>query len=212
MPITQSANNQSSRASLADIVFLIDSSGSMKECYEGLKTHIGDFATGLESNPAARIDYRLGILSAGRMLFQKKGFSSNQGEFTRALDKMTCSGGDELTLPALDWALDFEWRHGVHKVVILFTDEPVRAKLFIFGPQCPEFKRICKEVPACLYTQISDHAAFFGSGFGSVLNQIGKTVSQSCGSNLQLPAASGVAKDIYGLLSMADLEIENVTV
>ena len=235
MPIQQSSGIVPQMANPADIVFLLDASGSMSDCFEGLKNHVGEFIAGLDANPNFRIDFRLGILSAGCASFQKKDFNPDPAEFRRAMSRMRCGDQDELTLPALDWALDFDWRRGAHKVIVLFTDEPIeggaepefqtsrlddlvakaatlRAKLFVFGPVCPHLERLCREVPGSLFSLVDDHEAFFGAGFGSVLSQIGKNVSRSCGTGLQAPAGSTVRRDIYGLVSLGTPGIEHVSV
>lgn len=237
MPITQSqVNPQMMGADIkADIIFIIDSSGSMLPCFDGVKKHIQVFVQELTTGANTPIDYRLGILSAGYFSFLKKDFTENIEDFRTAIGRMKAEWGNEFTLPALDFAMDYDFRQQTHKVIILFSDEPVRGgaqvkfqlskldeliekatmihvKFFIFAPDCPSLKQIANLVPGSSFTDIRRHEEFFTSNFSEVLKKIGKTVSSSCGSFVpdQLDETDLVEKDLYRLKKRLKPEIIEV--
>jgi hypothetical protein len=124
---------------VADVVFCLDASDSMKPCIDGVRTHIGSFLEGLKSDQQRAWDVRFDFVahftvkgeedSIGHAhfslyhdependvldnLYLKQGtgrfFTSNIDEFKRGLDKVQVLG-DEGPLVALDSCLDFPWR------------------------------------------------------------------------------------------------------
>lgn len=134
----------------ADVVFVIDASGSMEPCINALKANIALFASSVHGPNAGSFDLRLefvalkvdsnaGIYSA---LASRTGNAidaiysaasqrhagllwSGPEEFRSGLDRIRV-GADEDNLMALDMALDLPWRQasGCHRVVVLLTDEP----------------------------------------------------------------------------------------
>lgn len=208
------------RKGVADIVFCIDASGSMEPCIEGVKNHIEKFLDGVLSNPQLSfVDWRLGILAHDSENFYILDFTNDITRFKDALRKVK-TGGQEFTLPALDWSLDFPWREDAHKIIVLFTDEPLedgedpgfqrskmeelrnkiialRCMVFFVGPECPEYREI-EKLPRCIFEPISQHSDFYKVGFDKVLERIGKTISRSIESPQQ-PLKISVSKDIYGI-------------
>ena len=202
---------------IADIVFCIDASGSMEPCIEGVKEHIEKFIDGVSSNPQISVDWRLGILAHDSEKFYILDFTNDIFRFKNALKKIK-TGGQEFTLPALDWSLDFPWRENAHKIIVLFTDEPLedgedpdfqRSKMkdlyekivslqcmvYFVGPECPEYREI-EKLPRCIFESISGHSDFYKVGFDEVLERIGKSLSASI-HPLQQPVSASVSKDIY---------------
>lgn len=134
----------------ADIIFCIDASDSMQPCFDGLRKHIGTFASGLASsgqtNWDLRLDYvahhaseeneqsvfRHSSLFNGELmepLYRKtpqtgKFFTADVEEFKRGLNSVELSG-NEAPLVALDFCLDFPWRDAAncHRAIVLMTDE-----------------------------------------------------------------------------------------
>jgi hypothetical protein len=134
-----------------DIVFCLDASSSMKPCFDGMRNHIGEFVTSLQSNPQIQWDWRLDFVAhcagdargmaahAQRSMYHEevwhslyqsatqsnRFFTDNLDDFKRRLAGITVAG-DEAPLVALDICLDFPWRPAAmcHRVVILLTDEP----------------------------------------------------------------------------------------
>jgi hypothetical protein len=135
---------------VADIVFCIDSSGSMSRCFVEVKRHVQDFVDGLRSGGNVRWDLRLDFLSytvdsggyqfyslcyrSTKMFLQAlygqggspSFFTSDIGEFQKGVGRLS-TGSDEASVIALDTALDYPWRDAssCHRVVVLLTDEAV---------------------------------------------------------------------------------------
>jgi len=205
---------------VADIVFCIDASGSMEPCIEGVKKHIQKLLDGILSNPQlSYLDWRLGIVAHDSTNFFILDFTNNLSRFKEALKKIT-SGGNEFTLPALDWCLDFNWRDNAHKIIILFTDEPLeggeepefqrskikelfekiitlKAMVYFVGPDCPEYRDIQK-LPKCIFEPIEEHSDFFNIEFDKVMERIGKTLSGSIVYSQQAEKHK-VNNDIYNI-------------
>ncbi|MBP6059261.1 MAG: VWA domain-containing protein [Candidatus Saccharicenans sp.] len=205
---------------VADIVFCIDASGSMEPCLKGLKDHIKKFLDGLSSNKQiSSLSWRLGIVAHDAERFYILDFTSELDRFKQALKKIK-PGANEYTLPALDWSLDFPWNENAHKIVIAFTDEPLkdgynpdfqaskkdmlfekiknlRCMVYFVGPECPVYKEI-QTLPRCFFVPITEQADFFKVGFEQVLERIGKTLSGSIASSVQAPRVE-IEKDIYNI-------------
>jgi hypothetical protein len=205
---------------VADIVFCIDASGSMEPCIEGVKKHIEKFLDGVSSNPQlSYLDWRLGIVAHDSEHFYIMDFTTDLSRFKDALKRIE-TGGNEFTLPALDWSLDFPWRNDSHKIIVLFTDEPLetgaepdfqrlkmkelyekivslRCMVYFVGPSCPEYEEFAK-LPRCFFEEIKGHKDFYKVGFDKVLERIGKTISGSILSTQQ-PSKPNIPKDIYNI-------------
>lgn len=215
-----------STTGVVDIVFLLDVSDSMRPCIDGVRAHLGDFIRSLEAGSQHRMDYRLDFLahccdaSGGPFelsTLRNSGvgvvtalygpgrpnsfFTADPNELRKELSKIEVAG-DEATIVALDFALDFPWRprRSCHRVVIAMSDEPLetgalvaeqRAKisdviektqalgvmLFLVAPESAAFAELA-EADKSEY-QVIDAT---GDGlrtvdFGKVLSFIGKTIS-----------------------------------
>lgn len=135
----------------ADIVFLLDASGSMTPCIEAVKKNIGKLAEYFKSDAQNTWDVRLSFLAhaSWQHLYHLQSLSLSGLELVDAVYKpQTMSGsalfttdvkefqaaltqvktqGDETTLVALDIALDFPWRpaEACHRAVICLSDEAI---------------------------------------------------------------------------------------
>ena len=135
----------------ADIVFLLDASGSMTPCIEGVKRNIEKLVGYFHSDTQNTWDVRLGFLahSSWRHLHNLSSIAisgfplieavyKNRGGntdafFTPKIDTFKTAlaavktEGDETTLVALDVALDFPWRpaESCHRALIVLTDEAI---------------------------------------------------------------------------------------
>ena len=194
---------------VADIVFVIDNSRSMRKFINELRSRINDFINTVGSNPQLSwLDYRLGIVCATvkkekasyMPYFYELNFTSNIEEFKKALGNIPL-GGNEFTLPAIDRALDFPWRKAT-RIVIVFTDETIdtgydpeyqkrqfpllRKKiknlhitLFLIAPKCKEYEELAT-LPKSIVSFLKDKKDFEDLSFiNTVLQFMGKTVSQS---------------------------------
>jgi hypothetical protein len=128
-----------------DLVLVVDSSSSMRPCFEALAANLGELIRPLEE---ARMNVEFGIVvhSATRQSEQvwylhrfvcpeadlpygpnaerKDYFSGKSDEVTRVLND-TIPEGDEHTLMALDVAIDLPYRPvaSTHRVIAVFSDE-----------------------------------------------------------------------------------------
>jgi len=113
----------------ADIMWVIDRSGSMGTGIENIINNIDTFVSELS---ARGIDYRNGLLTYEGIFAEPPpswctmyGFASNDEEFKTWLNGITISGSNEPTLFALYEANKVEWRENASRTMILITDEPV---------------------------------------------------------------------------------------
>jgi hypothetical protein len=217
-----------STTGVVDIVFLLDASDSMRPCIDAVRRHLGDFICGLESGSQHRIDYRLDFLahccdSSGTPFnlsslrnsgvdlvaaLYKPGqsgsfFTTDPEEFRKGLGRVDVAG-DEATIVALDFALDFPWRprSSCHRVVIALSDEPLetgasvatqRAKisdvidkiqalgvmLFLVAPESPAFAELAEADKSEYQVIDTTGDGLAGVDFGKVLSFIGKTISMA---------------------------------
>ena len=141
----------------ADVVFVIDTSGSMGPCIRDVCKNIRSLVDGFRAEINEPWDIRLDFVGANswnfqsvyhrgsrdallRALYSGEGrfFTSDIDEFKNALDHVEGSiGYDELTLVGIDTALDFPWRpqSEVRRGVVVLTDEEVDTGA------APEFER-----------------------------------------------------------------------
>ena len=134
-------------ALIVEVVFVIDASGSMKPCFEGLARHLEDFLRPLQG---FKFKIRLGLLAmnvgaddGGGRVFDVTTltgdldtiYDAEQEEdiFTESPDiflsrlRAVSLEGDENNLIALDMALDFPFGPSgrTRRVVAMFSDEPI---------------------------------------------------------------------------------------
>jgi len=214
---------------IADVVFCLDASGSMSPCIDGVRRHIIDFLSGIRSNNQLSWDLRLDFVAYAasgdqpwkrfpglghRSVFhdelleplylgrQGRFFTTDTREFQTALERVE-AGGDEATLVALDFALDFPWRDGrsCHRAVIVMTDEPfesgayeaeqkarlqelitkiqkLRVMLFLIAPDSPVYNELA-QVDRSEYEVVDGGDGLAGVDFGAALAYIGKSLSVS---------------------------------
>lgn len=127
-------------ARLADIVFTLDTTGSMDFAIEGLKDVISQLA---DIYLEERIDTRLGLIqfrdritfgesedgynTLRREIFDGEEFTSNAKQFSDVLQFYVAYGGgpdEESSLDALALAADSYWREDAHRIIIHITDAP----------------------------------------------------------------------------------------
>jgi len=144
----------STTSGVADVVFCLDASASMRPCIEEVCKHIDSFLAGLKAGGQFTWNLRFDFIAhrgstSGQLdnialfttqsiyypeawyplykdnLQNAKFFTSDIGEFKNALNRVNPEG-DEAPLVGLDFCLDLPWRPSetCHRVVILMTDEP----------------------------------------------------------------------------------------
>ena len=118
----------------ADVVFVIDTTGSMSGAIAGVKSNINTFASKLVSDynidvNFALIDYRDITVDGTGSTVLRKNLSSNWytsvSTFTNAVNALRVSGGGdtpETPIDALEIARTLDWRGDAVKFVVLVTD------------------------------------------------------------------------------------------
>lgn len=233
-----------STTGVVDVVFLIDASNSMRPCIDAIRNHLSGFIRALETGTQQRMDYRLDFLAhccdssggpfgmsslrtSGVELIQslyKPGrldrfFTTNAEELRAGLGRIEVEG-DEATVVALDFALDFPWRsrRSCHRVVIALSDEPLETGALVAEQKAKLSAMIDKiqDLGVMLFLVAPDSAGFavlaeadkseyqiidaVGDGlrtvdFGKVLAFIGKTISMS---SLHAGDDGRVARALFG--------------
>ncbi len=140
----------------ADIVFCIDSSGSMQPAIDAVRANISSLLEGLTTGGGqsyswdVRFDFlafndnrslvhchnnlRAGGMTLLNAIYTQPDpslfFTQSVDEFRKALAKVTVEDEEEQLL-ALDVAMDYPWRpsNACHRVVVLLTDEAVETGL-----------------------------------------------------------------------------------
>lgn len=135
----------------ADVVFVLDASGSMEPLFDGMRRNLNAFVEGLSEGHGAVQDIRLDFLAHNgdetkfhastigydscldviKHLYKnnndsKRFFTNSPKVFTDRLGAVKCAG-DETGLYALDLALDFPWRPAqkTRRAIVYITDEPL---------------------------------------------------------------------------------------
>jgi len=228
--------NRASAVNKADIVFCIDISGSMTPCIEGVKDNIQDFIDGLDSPNNVDGDYRIGFIAQDSRkfeIFKLSDYENYSDEFKNSLKSLS-TGADEFTLPALDWAADFDWdaENKRHSCIVLFTDEPIdgflwggykpkfqkskvdlliqklkdlKILLYMVTPRCKTYEKISKKVPKSSW-DVLNNKKFSSISYSDLLVKIGKTLSASMG-NYQKPKS--VTKDLYDVQQYVNIKYLN---
>ena len=113
---------------VADIVFVVDVSGTMSDIIDAVKQYIAEFVDMLVNDPQSTVkDVRLGLVTHdvdGDARVHAVDFMAEPGDFRNALMNAP-DGGTEYGLPAIDRALDFPWRPECRRYIVFFSDENV---------------------------------------------------------------------------------------
>jgi hypothetical protein len=113
-----------------DLVFVIDTTGSMSDKIEGLLTTCAKF---VEDFNTLRLNHRIAIVSFGDLRvpgdkIQNTAFTSSVAVTQKSLRHIPRNGGGgnegESSLEALERALSMPFRPDAVKVIVLITDEP----------------------------------------------------------------------------------------
>lgn len=115
-----------------DIVFVIDTTGSMDDEISGVKNTCVAFADKLRR---ANRDFRLGLITFGDEIRQVYGvndtLTADAEEFKRWIGHQRADGGDdepEISLDGLARAMQMRYRADTQKILILITDAPPHVK------------------------------------------------------------------------------------
>jgi hypothetical protein len=189
---------------IADIVFCIDFSPSMRSCIDGVKDHISTFVKSIEgADPNKAIDWRIAFVGYSSSEFLVCPFTKDPAEFAFKLANAKASRSDEFTAGVIDYCIsEMDWRPVSNKFLVVFTDEtlkegyteeglveerfPLLLKkigdsgtwLFFYGPNCPYYSQF-KQYTRGKVTVVEDR--FAEMSFEELFSFLGKTVSNSTG-------------------------------
>lgn len=168
---------------LADIVFIVDNSGSMSNEQAAVRSNLAAFATQLEANG---VDFRLGLVRFGQsgsgnpILVNAGAMASTAADFIdHYLNQLTASGGTEPGLAAiLSACRNYPFRTGSQRHFLLITDED------------SDGGSLSDAISCCNGNQITVHvAALCSSGHSS---------TDYCGSNAIRGATGGLQFNVAG--------------
>ncbi|MEM1093627.1 MAG: VWA domain-containing protein [Bacteroidota bacterium] len=106
----------------ADVVFVLDVSGSMGNEIAAVRSNIVEFADSLTQRG---IDYRLGLVAFRDAVTEVSNFTDDVDSFRGVVGRQTASGGGdrpENSLDAIDRAAQFAFRPTAQRVLIWITD------------------------------------------------------------------------------------------
>jgi len=106
--------------SMADIVFVLDCSGSMGDDIQAINRNIKEFC---DSLLARGIDFRLGLVTFSTTIDDVFDFTDNVELFKSWLDQITLWGGVENSLGALYRATELSFRQLSKRTFVWITDE-----------------------------------------------------------------------------------------
>jgi len=205
---------------VADIVFCIDSTGSMTPCIDNVKANIGSFVETIKtSNPNTPLDWRAKILGYRDFNIDSEylidnDFVTTTEELQNQLSRIVAEGGGDLeesTFDAILYAtLKSQWRERCHKIIVVFTDAPPlgnfnskttselgipdsfevfkqmlaekHIKLFLYGPKHPLYQELSLQSRLIIEQMDNAEEGLKNLDFKTVLETIGKTVSDYAGS------------------------------
>jgi hypothetical protein len=149
----------------ADIVFLIDSTGSMGHEIEDVYDIVDDFTQVLDDS---EIDYRLGLVEFKDYPtspcgissdfpyliheFNEGDFTTNAQEFRNKVNELSAYGGMDIPeshLKAIDESIEMNWRENANKFEIMLTDAAPHAQDCVETHWAPWYCGYC--IPEYLY-------------------------------------------------------------
>lgn len=206
-------------ARTADVVFVIDQSGSMTSVFHHVSDWLTEFVRSADEASGKKLDMRFGFLAANSQRYTRlqEFFTTDAGRFSALAELRT--GQDEATLPAIDIAADFPWRRGAHRFIVVLSDEPtsqgfdvewqlsmidemlsklsaIRAKVRMVAPDCQHFDRL-RVLPHFHRTKPATRSAFSDPKFfAALMAEMGGDVSRLSESR-DRDAASPAKPDLY---------------
>lgn len=139
------AENEARLETKADVVFLVDVTGSMQDCIDALKQNVGNLASSLEGESNVKVDWRAKVIGyrdleadpePDQFVGKDNAFVSTSAELASQIAPLEAKGGGpgqeeipESALDALKMAIDTgDWidiGQG-HRIVVLLTDAPTK--------------------------------------------------------------------------------------
>lgn len=123
-----------------DIVFCIDSTGSMQPCIDGVKAHVQDFVRNLKTDGQTPLDWRAKVVGfrdvwvdADPLVGLENPWVTDEAGIKGQLDMLIADGGgdsDESLLDAFYKIITVTaWEPDRHRIVVLFTDAPSKPEM-----------------------------------------------------------------------------------
>ncbi|PQQ68226.1 VWA domain-containing protein [Acetivibrio saccincola] len=212
----------------ADIVFVIDTTGSMGSVINNVKNNITNFANTLMEN---NVDVRLGLIDYkdleedGMDSTKNLGWFDNVSDFIASVNNMRATGGGdapESTVDALEEARRMDFRPGVNKFIMLFTDvsykestrfEDVQSMKTVIEKLKEDKIVVSAIVPSGyeslyrnLYTETGGVYANITQAFSSALQSlISNIASVTHGDGVWIRLSNGMLKKLEGVSSKEEL-------
>ncbi len=187
--------NKIKQKGYADVVFVVDKSGSMSGVIRGLIDHIGDFINGLNSGNYS-LSWRIALIGEDDSQIQFADFSDSKESLRQSLSRISL-GGSEASYQALDFATSLEFRGNCKKIVVFFTDEPLSGgsyysessrntqdlaqkfndgniKFFLYTPHCRDYQNLSSQINSAFHEDFRD---INRTPFDTLLENMGKTIS-----------------------------------
>jgi Mg-chelatase subunit ChlD len=150
----------------ADVVFVVDVTGSMDFAIHGIRDGISGFAAQMRAN---KIDFRIGLVAfrdltnpddetvRGLKLmqvlqFEEGPFTTDVNAFKSQVGGLVANGGGDIpesSLEAVATACDLKFRKGATKVLLLITDAPPKVK-----PEQNMFQSFAEELAGAKKTAV----------------------------------------------------------
>lgn len=108
-------------SNLADIVFVLDCSGSMQDNIDAVRDNLNEFADTLI---AKGYDYQIGVVTFSTTVDDVWDFTNDVEQVKSNLSSIVLWGGVEDSPAALYEATELSWRPGSKRNIIWITDEP----------------------------------------------------------------------------------------
>lgn len=172
-----------------DIAFVIDSTGSMQDDVDAVRSRVHEIVTRVEKNASshrfALVDYKdhPKFDSANYLAKTQLDFTSDPKALEKALGSLTYKGGNLGNVAAsahsgVMQALKLKWRDGVRKIVIVIGDAPPRDPEPGTGYTAASVAKAAWEIdPAVVYG--IDTGGLTSSAFKDLVNRSGGTIAES---------------------------------
>jgi Mg-chelatase subunit ChlD len=178
-----------------DVVFALDTTGSMEMEIQAMINNIDSFANLIDSKG---FDARFAVVTYGDKIRKKMPFTSDAESLREELEGVSArAGGDspEITLDAINYAMGMGFRKNAQKIIIVITDSSTHYKgdgtgfsnltaqdiikkdnlfgytLIMVAPLTSRYKEIANSVSGKLYDIQSV------TSFDDLINEIGKEIS-----------------------------------
>jgi Mg-chelatase subunit ChlD len=160
-------------ANQADIVFVLDVTGSMGDEINDVKLNLVEFTDSLSMRG---IDYRLGMVTFLDIIENVYDFTSDVQLFQQYVNQQYAHGGGdgpENSLDALDTAIDFEFRPTAKRIFIWITDAPYHQENSVTNLSAEDVVNELLENAITVYC--IGNSAYLSSAYNNIILPVGGT-------------------------------------